>query len=213
MVGVIDLYSAFVNSLPTFGKNFLNLFMLSVLILIYAVLIWKFYRFIAKKNLFNLNLNQFNRIESGFLKKLVKGFFNTIEYIVILPIAVFVWYSVFTIFLIFLTENIPVSTLLILSATVVTAVRMAAYYKEDLSRDLAKLLPFTLLGVSLTQSGLIDFNVVLSNISQIPTFFNDVLTYLAFIIIIEFVLRILEVLFLVLGVTTKEELKEVEAKD
>ena len=208
MVGVMNVYSEFILGLPFFGKSFVNLFLIVLLIFIYAVLIWKFYRFVSKKNLIDLNLNQYNKSEHPFLNKTIKIFFYILEYIVILPVLVFLWFGVFTIFLLFLTDKIEVKTLLIISATIVAAIRMAAYYKEDLARDLAKLLPFTLLGVSLTQSGLLNFGNVLNKLIEIPLFLEEIIIYLLFIIMIEFVLRLFEIFFIATGIHSEEEVQE-----
>jgi hypothetical protein len=208
MAGVIEAYTNFIGSLPFFGKNFVNLFLIVILIFVYAVLIWKFYRFVAKKNLMNLDLNKYNRLEHPFFKKAIKILLYIIEYIVVLPVLVFVWYFVFTIFLLFLTEGIEMQTLLIISATMVAAIRMAAYYKEDLARDLAKLLPLTLLGVSLTQLGLINFGHVLGKFVEIPMFLEEIIIYLLFIIVIEFVLRLFEIFFIATGIHSEEEIEE-----
>ncbi|MEA3414037.1 MAG: hypothetical protein U9Q99_00725 [Nanoarchaeota archaeon] len=208
MTGVIEIYSNFITSLPFFGKNFINLFLIVILIFIYAVLIWKFYRFIAKKNLISLNLNQYNRSEHPLVNKAIKIIFYITEYIIILPALVFLWFAVFTIFLLFLTDKIEVHTLLIISATVVAAIRMAAYYKADLAKDLAKLLPFTLLGVSLTQSGLLNFNNILVKLIEIPLFLEEIIIYLLFIIVIEFILRLFEIFFITTGIHSEEEIQE-----
>ena len=58
--------------------------------------------------------------------------------------------------LIFLTRNFAIPELLATSFVLVVAIRFTAYYSEDLSKDVAKMLPFAILGL-----------VVVN-----PTFFN-----------------------------------------
>ena len=89
----------------------------------------------------------------------------------------------------------PINTLLIISATILAAVRLTAYYNEELSREIAKLIPFTLLGVSLVSARFFDFTRVLEHLNQIPQFGGQIISYLIFIIALEIVLRVFEFLF------------------
>ena len=83
---------------------------------------------------------------------------------------------------------------------------MTAYYKEDLARELAKLIPLTLLTVTISQ-GLFNFNKIIEQIQLIPTFFSDIWSYLIFIILIEFILRILDIIFVAFDLYNEEEVK------
>ncbi len=200
-----NFYTYFLSLLPAWAQNFLGLFLLVLVILVYAIFIWKFYRFISKKNIISLNLKQYNRSEHAFFSKLFAVFLYIVEYILFLPVVIFVAFAVFTIFLILLTDGIPVATILILSATIIGAIRMAAYYKEDVSKEIAKLLPFTLLAVSMTKVGFFNFERIISNFSQLPQFFNNIVTYLLFIVILEMVLRFFEFIFGLFGINDLEE--------
>lgn len=207
-VSLAAVYSDFLSFLPLWMQDFLNLFFISIVLVLYGILIWKFYRFIAKKNILELNLNQYNRSEHPLISRAVKIGFYTLEYVIILPFLVFFWFSVFTIFLILLTENIELSRILIISATVIAAIRMTAYYKEDLSKDMAKLLPFTLLGVGITQAGALSITKIIEQVFEIPTYFSHITSYLLFIFIIEFVLRMIETAFVASGIEDPEEAQE-----
>lgn len=211
-LGLVGVYNEFLSMLPFWVQKFINLFFISLVIVIYSIFIWKFYRWVAKKDILELNLNKYQKKDkdSLFSKWIAAGLYF-LEYLVILPAIVFVWFLGFTVFLMLLTENINLSFLLIVSATVLTAIRMTAYYNEDLSKDLAKLLPFTLLGVSVTQSGTFSFENILGHISRIPEFFQEITIYLIFIIVIEFFLRILEVIFVASGL--HEEVKAITEEE
>ncbi len=192
---ILDLYNSFMVTLPNWAQNFITLFLLVVMIVLYSVFIWKFYRFIAKKNLLELDLKKYSQVEHPVLAKLLVGALYLLEYIVISPFVIFFWFGVFTVFLIFLTENLNLSALLILSATIVAAIRMTSYYKEDLAKDLAKLLPFTLLATSLLNPNFFSIERIASHLTTIPGFFGDIVYYLFFIIILEIVLRFFEFIF------------------
>ncbi len=208
---LILIYQEFLSSLPFWAQNFINLFFISIVIVIYAIFIWNFYRWVAKKDILKLNLKKYNKTQHPFFIKFLAGLFYFIEYLVILPLVVFVWFFMFTFFLMLLTD-IPLQTLLVISATIIVAIRMTAYYREDLSKDLAKLLPFTLLGVSITQTGTFSFTKIISQIFTIPEFFNHIIVYLLFIMIIEFILRAIEFIFIASGIYEEKEEEKVKTE-
>jgi hypothetical protein len=203
---LIDMYNYIVSSLPERVQNFISLFLLVLIIFVYAIFVWKFYRFISKKNIISLDLRQYNRSKHPFLSKIWNYLLYILEYIIILPFFIFFWFGIFTIFLLFLTEDLPINTILLISAMVIGSIRMASYYKEDISKEIAKLLPFTLLAVSMTKSGFFDFQRILAQINQLPSFFNNILDYLIFIVILEIILRIFDILFSKLGINDEEEI-------
>ncbi|MFC1710609.1 hypothetical protein ACFLZJ_00405 [Nanoarchaeota archaeon] len=207
--GILNLYNAFISALPAWLGEFVNLFLIVLLIFFYAWFVWKFYRFLAKKNILELNLKKYNTSEHPVLTKLVAGGLYLLEYIIIVPFIIFFWFAVFALFLIFLTNSLEIHTVLILSATIVAAVRLAAYYKEDLAKDLGKLLPFTLLAVSILNFGtFFDIQRVIGQLTQLPAFFSQIITYLAFVVLIEIILRFFDFLFSLFGIEEPDEEKE-----
>ena len=192
---VFTFYNSALSLLPLFAQKFVNLFLIVLLIFLYSVFIWKFYRFVAKKNIIELNLNKYNRSEHPFLSKTIAAFFYFIEYIIVMPFLIFFWFSIFTLFLIFLTDSLEIGVLLIMSAAIIAAIRMASYYHEDLSRDLAKLFPFTLLAISLLNANFFSIERILNRFQDIPTFFGEIFIYLIFIILLEIILRVVDFLF------------------
>lgn len=192
---IFNYYTAIISSLPSFAQTFIELFLIVLLIFFYSVFIWKLYRSISKKNFIELNLNQYNRSEHAFLAKTIAMFFYVIEYFLILPILIFLWFSMFTLFLIFLTNNLEIGALLIISAAIIAAIRMTSYYHEDLSKDLAKLFPFTLLAISILNPNFFSIERILNQFKEIPVFFNEILIYLIFIISLETILRFVDFIF------------------
>lgn len=188
-LAITGTYQSFLEILPNWLQIFVNLFLLVLVVVLYAIFVWKFYRFISKKNILELNLNQYNKFERPAVIKMMAGIFYFLEYIIILPFLIFFWFSIFTIFLILLTDGLDIQTILVISAVIIGAVRMTAYYKDDVSKEVAKLLPYTLLAVSMTRADFFNFERILGNITQIPAFYHHIIYYLAFIIILEIVLR------------------------
>ncbi len=212
-VGIIpsisDLYTGVVQTLPAWAQSFINLFLLSLLVVVYSIFIWKFYRWISKKDILELNLSRFNKSEHSVISKLVGGVIYFVEYLVILPFVVFLWFGIFTIFLLLFTKSLPVQTILVVCVVIVAAIRMTAYYKQDLSKDLAKLIPFNLLALAIAQ-GILDTPKVIDQLAVIPSFISEIWTYLIFIILLEFVLRVLDIIFQAFGLYDEKEVKEVD---
>ena len=69
---------------------------------------------------------------------------------------------------------------------------MTSYYSEDLSKDLAKMLPFTLLAVAITKPGFFNFTQIITHLQKVPSVFGQIITYLSFIIFLEIILRALD---------------------
>lgn len=215
-------YNSFVGTLPSPFQNFISLFLLVILIIIYAVFVWKLHRYVGTKNIFELNLNQYNTSERPFVSKMIAIAFYLLEYIVILPFIIFFWFSIFTLFLILLIEeDAAVSTILLISAIAIASIRMASYlpyYGEALARELSKIMPFTVLAIAvLTPSFFVrDFvGRILSRLSEIPLFFSEVLNYLVFIIALEVILRFFDFLFNLMGFedTVKVKQEEIAKKE
>jgi len=200
-----NTYTIFISTLPVFIQQLINFFLIVLLIVIYAIFIWKFYRFMANKNIIDLNLNKFNRAKHPTTVKLMASIFYFIEYILILPFLIFFWFGVFTFFLILLTEGLTMDKILIISATIVAAIRMIAYYSNDLAKDLAKMLPLTLLAIAITKSGFFDLERILGHLNNLPAFFGQIIIYLIFIILLEIALRIFELFFNLLGIDNDDK--------
>ncbi|MCK4996670.1 hypothetical protein KAS08_00050 [Candidatus Pacearchaeota archaeon] len=103
----------------------------------------------------------------------------------------FFWFGILAIFLLVISEGMSTNAVLLVSAALVAAVRATAHMSENLSQDLAKMLPFTLLSISITTAaGFFDAANLTARISEIPTLFNNVPYYLLFIVGVELVMRV-----------------------
>ena len=207
-IGLAQAYQEFISTLVFWQQNFINLFLLVCLVVIYAIFVWKLYRFIARKDVIPFDLKRFHKENRNFYNKFISAVGYFIKNIVIFPLLIFFWYAIFTIFLMVLTENLPLVRILVISAIIIAAIRATAYYKEGLSKDLAKLLPLTLLAVFLTQSSVFDFGNILSNLSQIPLFLKEISIYYLFLLVLEVILRIIDIFFVTSGLEEQEEVQE-----
>ncbi|MCK4553075.1 hypothetical protein KAT80_02635 [Candidatus Pacearchaeota archaeon] len=209
---LFSIYNEFILTLPPPLGQFVNLLILVLMIVLYSIFVWKFYKFISKKNPVGLDLNQYNKFQHSFLSKLTHGTLYFVEYLLILPFMIFIIFTVFTFFLIILAQSQETSQILIISAAIITAIRMTAYYKENLSQEIAKMLPFTLLAITvLNPNNFADTQYIeriFSHISNISGFFSQIITYLIFIIIIEAILRFFDFIFSLFGVEEQDETAE-----
>jgi len=195
--GLIEGYRGFLSVIPPFYQSFINLFFLAVLIMIYAIFIWKFHIFISHKNIFKLDLSRYNKAKHPFIAKITAVGLYLLEYIIIIPILIFFWFSVFAFFLMIVIE-LDLKVILFISAAIVAAIRMTSYipkYGESTSKELAKLLPLNLLAIALITPGFFNTERILSNFNEIGGFSSSVLNYLLFIIILETLLRFFEFIF------------------
>jgi|TARA_Y100000310_G_scaffold343370_1_gene450663 hypothetical protein len=185
-------YNSVLGSIPGQYSSLVNVLMFAVLITAYAIFTWKFYRYISKKDLISLNLSQYNRFELGFLKKLWATILYVVEYVIVLPFLIFFWFGVLALLILVLSSELAVSEVLVVSAAMVAAIRMLAYYEEDLAKDIAKMFPFTILAIFILSPGFFTIERLLGNLAQIPQLTLDILYFLVFIIVLELILRVLD---------------------
>ena len=188
----INLYESFNNAIPPQYKLWVTLLFFAIAIAIYAIFIYYFYKFLAKKNIINLNLKQYNTQAHSGIYKFLAAVFYVIEYIVLLPVLTFLWFSFLAIFLLILSKIGDITTILTIAAALVAAVRLTSYVSENLSRDLAKLLPFTLLGLSLVDPSFFSIPLIFERISEVPSLISQIPYYLVFIFAIELIARLLD---------------------
>jgi hypothetical protein len=166
------------------------LVLLTLAIAVYAVFIFKFYRFLANRNVLQLKLQRYSGFFAG-----IETFFNiflyVVEYIIILPILIFFWFLVIAVILSAVAKNQTPYTILFISMGIVAATRVTAYYNEELSRDLAKMLPFVLLGIFVVDISYFSYDNFISTISEFPSLWETILYYLGFTMLLETVLRLL----------------------
>jgi len=173
-------------------SELIPIFYLAISIAIYSIIIWHFYRFVAKRDSFS------------FASKSYPKFFSMIKYFILYPVAAFLFFAGFSLMILFLTKNLEIITILSTSFAIISAIRITAYYSEDLSKDVAKMLPFALLGVFLVNPSYVRFEDIVERINTIPEFMNLCVEFIVLIIVLEWILRIV--------LTLKNELCETQKK-
>lgn len=207
---LVDPYKAFLGSLPESYQLIFNIFVYVVLIALYSIFVFEFYRFLARKNILKLNLSRYNRTESPHLKKFFAALLFLLEYIIILPVLVFFWFTVLSFLLLLLSKDQPVEQILLVSAAIVGAIRVTSYFKEALSQDLAKMFPFTVLAIFLLSPNFLDFSLVIEKLLSIPSFLYHILFYLIFVVCFEVLIRVISTIAFLFKRPEEQEIEEIE---
>jgi len=175
--------------IPPYYRVFDSLIFFTILILIYSIFVFYFYKFLAKKNILGLDLSQYNIYKKSRFYKLLASVLYFVEYILLLPLLSLIWFAFLSIFLIILSKSPSITTILTISASLVGAVRITAYLSEDLSKDLAKMLPFVLLAFFLVGETFFDPSLIIQRALNIQYIFSNLFIYVVFIIGLEIILR------------------------
>ena len=160
-------------------SGFAAIFYLVVSIAIYSILIWHFYRYIARRDCFKISPRRHKKV-IGFLK-----------YFLFFPFVAFLFFAGFSLMMLFLTKSYEIPDVLSTSFAIIAAIRICAYYSEDLSKDIAKMLPFALLAIFLVNASYFRFSDITAKIGSLPEFFTVCIQFIVFIILMEWILRIL----------------------
>ena len=176
-----DVFSNFsAESIVNFDYSFINpLFYLIILIAIYSIAVWHFYRFIAKRDCFNIKTIHHQRI------------FSLIKYFLLFPFIAFLFFVGFALMILFITRGYDFVSILSTSFAVVIAIRLTAYYNEDLSKDVAKMLPFALLGLFIADPSYFSYSEIAVKINSLPEFLTLCFQFIILIVIAEWILRII----------------------
>jgi len=199
-------YNRLAEMLPGNYRMLLPLALIAVTIAAYAVFVWYFYRFLARRDIVKLNLNKYNNFENGGVIKFFAFIFYILEFIIISPIVISFWFSLFSLLFLILAKELELQIVILICAGIISATRITSYISEDLSKDLAKMFPFTLLGVVILTPGFFNIEATIGRLAQIPQFFSNIIYYFIFIVILEAVLRLIYLPFAL----TEDDAKEKE---
>ncbi|HLG23296.1 MAG TPA: hypothetical protein VI564_00015 [Candidatus Nanoarchaeia archaeon] len=181
------------NSYLQFLKNFFvdrQFFVLlsSTVVMFLAVYImWYFYhKQLTKKDLFVSPKEISNNKFENFIDK-VK---YVCKYLVIFPIYSFVWFLIFSFLLVIIAKARPVEEIMFFGIVIVSVTRISAYVSPILAEDMAKLLPWALIIIFLTDPKSITLETIRISFTIFTTELPKVAKYLMFMIFVEWVLRI-----------------------
>jgi FtsH-binding integral membrane protein len=165
---------------------------------VYALFVFSFYRYLARRDLVKLRRVHYFRGVVGILEKAGHVIFNFIENIVIAPVLVFFWFGFMATVLLLLSKRYTAESVMLISAALVGVVRITSYYTEELSQDVGKMIPFALLGIFIVDMSYFDWQASLEVARQLPAFWGILIYYLAFIVALEVALRTFRTIFRIL---------------
>ncbi len=179
-------------SWQSYLSNIKPLVILIIGVVIYSIFIFKFYRFLAKRDILKLELHKHSE-KFGSAKNFFHVIFYLIENMIFIPILIFVWFAVLTILLLVISTTQAPEAVVITAIALVAAVRICAYYNEELARELAKIVPLTLLGLFLIENiAAFSLDSSFNSAKQIIYLWQPMLYYLIFVVAVEIILRIIQ---------------------
>ena len=158
---------------------------------IYAIFVFKYYRFVASKDMFGLDLSRFEERSFRWARSTLHVILYAVKYLMVFPVFAFFWFAVITLILAFLAKDQSFSETLLVALATVSAIRVTAYYDEDLSRDLAKILPFAVLAIFLIDASFFSIRESLDILKEAGDYSEKIVYSLAFLVLLEIVLRLL----------------------
>ena len=162
-----------------------------VAIAVYGVFVFHFYRFLARKDIFRLDLQKHNQAKRPFLRKTISVIFYVIKFLLVYPIFVFVWFAVIAGLLYLMSRNQSIDNVMLAAMGVVGAIRVCSYYNGALATDISKILPFALLGIMLIDNSFIQIPNSTEGVREAALRLDTVLYYLVAVVALELVLRML----------------------
>ena len=156
----------------------------------YAIFVFKFYRFVAARDMFQFDVSRYEGRTHGLAWSVLHVVLYVFKYLVLFPVFAFFWFAVLTLILAFLSKGQTFPETLLIALATVAAIRASSYYKEELSRDLAKILPFAVLGIFLVDASFFSVSESFDSLRVAGDYSESILYYLLFLIGLEFVLRI-----------------------
>ena len=166
----------------------------------YAIFVFRFYRFLASRDMFaSWTCPSMRSRATGGCEAFFRLVLYGAEYIILFPAFAFFWFAVLTVILALLSRDRAFSDILLIALATVGAIRVTAYYNEDLSKDLAKILPFAVLAIFLIDGYYFDTHQSLNVLNEATDHSERILYYLVFLIALEFALRLVSAVARLLG--------------
>tara|TARA_B110000881_G_scaffold168928_1_gene152390 strand:+ start:1312 stop:1977 length:666 start_codon:yes stop_codon:yes gene_type:complete len=181
-------------NLESFTDQVLPVFAAIVGIVVYSTFVFKFYRFLATRDLIDVDFTQYSDGFTGFLKRLVNGILLIIQNILFAPFLISFWVLILAVILTLLSGGGDLYWNVLVATSIVGSVRVISYFSEDLSRDVAKMLPFAVLGVFLVDAGSFNWDAVSTLWGQLDVFAISFASSMVLVVLLETILRILSTL-------------------
>ena len=168
-------------------RQFLVLLSSTIILFLAIFIMWYFYhRQLTRKNLFEIPKIDSNSKFVNFINRLV--YFS--KYLIIFPLYSFIWFLIFSFLLVLIARTRPIGEIMFFGIVIVSVTRIAAYVSPKLAEDMAKLLPWALIIVFLTDPTSITIESIQTSFNNFVQEIPNVAKYLIFIAFVEWGLRI-----------------------
>ena len=161
---------------------------------VYCIFVFRVYSFLGRRDIFALDLEKYVGERWEAFKKFGESVRYVIKYALIFPVFTFSWFLMFTALIVFLSKTESIETVLLMAMALVATIRISAYHAQELSLDIGKIIPFALLAIFLVDISYFSLESSLQALLSIPLFWKTIVYYLAFTIVLEFVLRVVHTL-------------------
>jgi len=173
----------------------------------YSILVYIFYEFVARRDVFGFDVEKYkHKRPEGIAHKVYNFLLSLLKYGLIFPIFVFFWFAMFTMLLFVLSSTQSTEQILLVSITIVSAIRILSYFKESVAKEVVKLLSLALLANFILNPSFFNVEGVGAHFEEIPSLIPKIIQFVSFPILLEWLLRI--VLFfkiMFLGVSEEKE--------
>ncbi len=168
-------------------RQFLVLLSSTIILFLAIFIMWYFYhRQLTRKNLFEIPKIDSDSKFVNFINRLV--YFS--KYLIIFPLYSFIWFLIFSFLLVLIAKARPIGEIMFFGIVIVSVTRIAAYTSPKLAEDMAKLLPWALIIVFLTDPASITIESIQISFNNFVQEIPNVAKYLIFIAFVEWCLRI-----------------------
>ena len=168
-------------------RQFFVLLSSTVVLFLAIFIMWYFYhKQLSKKDLFDIPKIDSNSKFVNFINRFV----YFLKYILIFPLYSFIWFLIFSFLLVLIAKARPIGEIMFFGIVIVSVTRIAAYVSPKLAEDMAKLLPWALIIVFLTDPTSITIESIKISFNNFVQEIPNVAKYLIFITFVEWSLRI-----------------------
>ncbi len=174
--GAEAFWAAYGNAITTLGK-------FSIGILVYALIVNAFYQIISHRVMFA------GKTVEGHV--VLKGPGHGFVYLMMFPLVSFLFFILLSMSLLYLgSDDQSAVQVFTLAMAIVLAVRIAAYFSEATSHDVAKMLPLGLLGVALVRADFTQtFAQSVRDMLEIVDHLSVIVVYFGIVVVTEYLLR------------------------
>ena len=157
----------------------------------YTMTVFYFCRFISKRDVIRFQYAGLRSLvaRNTTLRILLFSWIWSLRYGVLFPLVAYGWFMMLTVMMAILYNSKEPAQLILISMSVITAVRVTAYLDEDLSRDIARILPFALLGLFIASFSDIEIGATIRLLRESAQEWERLLYYWIYVIMQELVLR------------------------